>query len=482
MSALGYAGGVYYSLLSDNFHDFFTEYIPLGEDAVAYFEEREFRRRFHSTQAQSSARMWPQKTGEQKVTIGKQSGLTPKVAGGDAGRHVSAVEDNKRPAEAAKVESLPGEKSGAADKAKGAVEKTKDAVVSKTKEVVDAKGKEASQAANKAKEAVKAEAKPVAKETPKPAPAPAPAPAPPVDPIDHLSVAEATEPITQDMVKLLNNIITAVNAAPDASKYRSVLDTAKNEVNTVIQGITTLKDQYSHEAEDKIKKAHAEFDDAAKELVSRVEREMQDQEVKWREEYEEEREKLSESYQQKLQLEVDAAHKIAEQTKHNDLLSQEIALQRRFLDSVRASVEAERAGRLAKLDDLSASVSELQNLTAQWNEVVDATLQTQHLHVALEAVRARLDDTIASGHPVPFLNELVALKEVSANSHPRLRSSSRHPARRLPTRHPLPGLPHRPLPARRGRSPESEFIARRRGRSLPCRERDVKPLDVCEED
>ena len=360
--------------------------------------------------------MWPQKTGEQKVTIGKQSGLTPKVAGGDAGRHVSAVEDNKRPAEAAKVESLPGEKSGAADKAKGAVEKTKDAVVSKTKEVVDAKGKEASQAANKAKEAVKAEAKPVAKETPKPAPAPAPAPAPPVDPIDHLSVAEATEPITQDVVKLLNNIITAVNAAPDASKYRSVLDTAKNEVNTVIQGITTLKDQYSHEAEDKIKKAHAEFDDAAKELVSRVEREMQDQEVKWREEYEEEREKLSESYQQRLQLELDAAHKIAEQTKHNDLLSQEIALQRRFLDSVRASVEAERAGRLAKLDDLSASVSELQNLTAQWNEVVDATLQTQHLHVALEAVRARLDDTIASGHPVPFLNELVALKEVSANS------------------------------------------------------------------
>jgi mitofilin len=373
--------------------------------------------------------MWPQKTGEQKVTIGKQSGLTPKVAGDNAGsdlaskgRHVSAKEDNKRPAEAAKPESMAGEKTGAVDtgkeaagKAKGAVEQTKDAVVAKTKEVVDAKAKDASQAASKPKDAVKSEAKPAAKPPPAPAPAPAPAPGPPVDPIDHLSVPEATEPITQDVVKLLNNIITAVNAAPDASKYRNVLDTAKSEVNTVIKGITTLKDQYSHEAEDKIKKAHAEFDDAAKELVSRVEREMQDQEVKWREEYEEEREKLSQSYQQKLQLELDAAHKVAEQTKHNELLEQEIQLQRQFLDAVRSSVEAERDGRLAKLDELSSSVSELQNLTAQWNDVVDATLQTQHLHVALEAVRARLDDTVASGHPTPFLNELVALKEVSAN-------------------------------------------------------------------
>lgn len=40
LSGLSYAGGVYYSLVSDNFHDFFTEYIPYGEDAVFFFEER----------------------------------------------------------------------------------------------------------------------------------------------------------------------------------------------------------------------------------------------------------------------------------------------------------------------------------------------------------------------------------------------------------------------------------------------------------
>jgi mitofilin len=420
LSTLGYAGGVYYSLVSDNFHDFFTEYIPFGEDAVGYFEEREFRRRFHSS-AQHGARTWPQRTGEQKVTIAKQSGLTPRVAEDNAGadlaskgRHVSAKDDNKRPAEASKAESLAKEKGGVVEKGKDAVEKAKDAAVAKAKEVVEPKAKEtskeASKAAAKTKEAVKPEAKPTVK-----APEPAPVPGPAVDPIDHLAVPEATEPLVQDVVKLLNNIITAVNASPEAGKYRSALAGAKDEVHTVIKGITNLKDQFSHDAENKIKKAHSEFEDAAKELVNRVEREMQDQEIKWRDEYEEEREKLSQSYQQKLSLELDAAKRLAEQTKQNELLEQEIQLQRKFLDSVRASVESEREGRLSKLDELSSSVSELENLTSQWNSVVDATLQTQHLHVALEAVRAKLDDAVTSGHPTPFLSELVALKEVSTD-------------------------------------------------------------------
>ena len=77
LSSLGFAGGVYYSLISDNFHDFFTEYVPFGEDAVAYFEEREFRKRFPSRKLED--RHYPQVRGENKIQIGKNSGLTAQV-------------------------------------------------------------------------------------------------------------------------------------------------------------------------------------------------------------------------------------------------------------------------------------------------------------------------------------------------------------------------------------------------------------------
>ncbi|KAF2719380.1 hypothetical protein K431DRAFT_286820 [Polychaeton citri CBS 116435] len=368
LAILGYAGGVYYSLVNDNFHDFFSEFVPYGEDAVAYFEEREFRKRFPNKVVED--KKWPQLRGEQKVTIGKNSGLTAKAAQeekiqdlGVKGRHMSSTEENK--AKAAPVE-----------------------------------------------------AKTVTQEK-KPAPAPAPAPAPPKEktalpkPIDHINVAQATEPVVQKVVKMVNDIITAVNASPEASKYASTISSAKAELQNVIAGITELKDKTSVEAENQIKNAHTEFDSAAKELVRRLQGEMHEQEAKWREEYETERERLSTSYSQRLAAELEATKKLTEEKNKNALLEQEISLQKRFAEEVRKHVEEERDGRLSKLDQLSTSVADLEKLTGDWTSVIDSNLQTQHLHIALEAIRAAIHNQDV---PKPFLNELVALKEIGKDN------------------------------------------------------------------
>jgi len=368
LSTLGYAGGVYYSLVNDNFHDFFTEYIPYGEDAVAYFEEREFRKRFPTKEY--NAKNWPQTRGENKVTIGRASGLSPRVAEeakesdlGQRGRHLSAIEDNNKP-EPSTAQQSPGA----------------------------ASQREKTQAVEGAKKEVKTEPKidvPV---------------------VDHLSLPQNTDPVVQDLVKMVNNIITAVNASPEAAKLSSTVQTMKGDMTTIVSSMASLKDQISQEAETKIKGAHADFDNAAKELVRRLEAEMREQESKWREEYETERERLSAAYQARLAAELEAANKVADERNKNALLQQEIALQKRHMATVKSQVEEERSGRLAKLDELSSSVAELEKLTGEWNDVVDSTLRTQHLQVALEAVRAKILD---SELPTPFLNELVALKEVS---------------------------------------------------------------------
>lgn len=379
LSALGYAGGVYYSLVNDNFHDFFTEYVPFGEDAVAYFEEREYRRRFPARDLQG--RTWPQTRGENKVTIARQSGVNPRVAdendnpGSDLaqkGRHTSAVEDNKaKSSDAKKPEPKKEDKSDVTHKLLPKKDEKTAAVPSEHK-----------------------------------------ATHPAASLVDNQNIAEGQERAVQELVKLVNNIITAVNASPEASKYATTIASAKSDLDKVIGEIKILRDQTAQEADTQIKNAHLEFDHAAKELVRRLEGEMREQETRWREEYEQERERLSTSYQHKLSAELDAAKKVLEQKNRNALLEQEITLQKKFMDSVKSKVEEERSGRLSKLDELSSNVEELEKLTSQWNEVVDTTLQTQHLQVALEALRAKLQET---DFPTPFINELVALKEVSKN-------------------------------------------------------------------
>ena len=395
LSGLGYGGGVWYSLVSDNFHDFFTEYVPFGEDAVAYFEDREFRKRFPGRAGQP--RLHPQISGENKVTIPGKSGLSAKVAankGSDLasrGPHVSAVGDDKPQVSSITPAKTTQEKKKDEQRREKPTESAQHALLPK-----DAKSKPEP----------KAEVKPAKQEV-------AAAPAKSIVQLDHLNVPAAEEPVVQDVVKIVNDIITVINAdAGHDGRYNSALDKAKSELGKIVSGINLLKENLQKSAEDKIKAAHGEFDEAAKELVQRLDHQMQDQETHWKEEYENERERLSQTYKDKLQSELEAAQKVFEQKIKNKLLEQSIALQKTFTANVRDRVEAERNGRLGKLNELSSSIHELEKLTGEWNEVVDSNLKTQHLVVAVEAVKSALENQTT---PKPFVTELAALKEIAAD-------------------------------------------------------------------
>ncbi|KAF1990330.1 hypothetical protein K402DRAFT_444309 [Aulographum hederae CBS 113979] len=377
LSALGYAGGVYYSLVSDNFHDFFTEYVPFGEDAVGYFEEREFRKRFPGKEIQT--KLHEQVRGEHKVTIPSRAGMSWKVADkdekkgsdlGSKGAHVSAVEPPK-PASP------------------------------------DAHASKPEPAKPGAKESTP-ELRPESKPTPQAAEAPKPAP--PAALIDNINIESATEPVVQDVVKIINTLITTINADNAGGKYANAVSSAKDQLQKVINDINTLKSTTSADAEKKIKNAHMEFDEAAKELARRMQNEMDSQEAQWRKEYEEERTKLSDAYKSKLESEIAATKDVYEATLKNQLLEKEIELQRQFAETVRSRVESERGGRLGKLENLTEGVKELEDLTQKWNSVLQANLKTQHLLVAVEAVKAKLE---TSPIPKPFVEELAALKEVA---------------------------------------------------------------------
>jgi MICOS complex subunit MIC60 len=388
LSALGYGIGIYYALTSDRVHDFFTEYIPFGEDVVAYFEEREFRKRLtNRPQHEHASRLHHQVRGEAKVTIPGRAGATVKHVEqesdlGAKGRHSSAVE-----APAPKKEDAPHPQTVQAH--------TQDRQPEKPLAVAASK-----QAESEAKEPQKAV----------PPPAPEPVKAEPAQHIDNINIENATEPVVQDLVKILNDIITVINADNAAGKYASTIDKAKGDISKIVSDISTLRDQEKKAADDKMKNLHTEFDSAARELISRTEQEIKDMEMRWMEEYENERSRIGQAYEEKLRSELNSANQVYDQKLKNELLKQAISLRQEFSKAVKDSVEGEREGRLGKLDELSSSVAELDKLTTEWNSVVDSTMSTQHLLVAVEAVRAALAST---DKPRPFVAELAALKEVA---------------------------------------------------------------------
>ena len=418
LTALGYGGGIYYSRVNDNFHDFFTEYIPFGEDAVLYFEEREFRQRFPKIANRSNT---PRDTGSKK-TIAAKSGVSWRVAEDStpgAGRHADATKpDTLKPKEAMKTpeETKPEEKVKAVEVAK---KESKEPEPSKP---IPAVGKSPeSQPPGKPGHPVITEAAPAAPAAPQSA-TPASFVAPEVDQpskfppevtrIDPINIKDANEPVVQDLVKILNDIIAVVNADNSNSRFSSTITKAKSELTKVGSKIKALKADANKDAEAKIKAEKEDFDRAAKELIRRVEAEMAHQQSEWQEEYQTERQKIKENYDQKLKAEIERAKEVYEKQRENELLEQAVQMKQKFIQEVKDRVEEERNSRLGKLSDLSKTVTELEKLTTDWNSVVDSNLKTQHLHVAVEAVRANLEK---SEVPRPFVRELAALKEIASD-------------------------------------------------------------------
>lgn len=444
---------MYYSFVSDNFHDFFTEHIPYGEDAVFYFEEREFRKRFPGLTNPTNR---PPPDSGNKITIPSRSGVSWRVAEGEQGgsdlgskgRHMSALDKNpkvkEQNAQQNPLAATGGEQTGAVQKAKNAVAAapSKPSAPSDSAKPQTPKTESAPSSSPTEKPVPKAE--PASSPAPKPEPKPAPksetkpTPKPesktktaevkqdptkgpnvnepsvimPVPRIDPLAIKNADEPVVQDLVKILNDIITVVNADNASYKYSNPLNKAKNELTGVGAKISALKQAERASAEQKIKSTQAEFDSSAKELVRRLEEEIRDQELRWRDDFEAERDRLTQTYQHRLQTELERSQQVSEQKHRNELLEQAVSLKKNFLTSVRDRVETEREGRLSKLNELSSSVSELERLTADWNSVIDANLQTQHLQVGIEAVRSTLE---SADRPRPFINELAALKEIASD-------------------------------------------------------------------
>ena len=326
------------------------------------------------------------------------------------GKHISAVEDNNPT-----KEDIKQQPDNASTKAKSAVVEStkKDAPAPKAtpKEV------STSQPTKDTKSA--AVPTPPSPATPSPKSDPRPPAIAPVTAISPVTVPNGDEPVVQELVKIVNDLITVINSdSPDiANKYSAPLQKAKDATVAAASHVSALRDAERAAAEERIKEAHKEFDEGARKLLERIETAQREDDVKYREEFEAERAKIAQQYENRLKAEIERSQQVWEQKLKNELSEQGLKMKQKFIEDIQGLVEAERDGRLSKLTDLSGNVDKLTQLTTNWNGVIDANLATQKLQVAVDAVRSALDDANASHKPRPFVREMAALKLV-ADSDP----------------------------------------------------------------
>ncbi|KAJ5964389.1 Mitochondrial inner membrane protein Mitofilin [Penicillium vulpinum] len=386
-SGLAYGGSIFLALKSDNFHDFFTEYIPYGEECVLYFEERDFYRRFpNALRHQNRLPVAPREEGK-SVTIPSKSGLSWKLA-----------EEEKADTESKKAAQMNAAAQEGQTKPAAAKPEDRNAAVMKAKE--DTASKHSSKETKSEPEAKNV----VSLDEPR-------QPAVSASTIELIKLQDGDDAVVQDLVKTFNDIVTVISADENSSKYSAPVAKAKGELENIAGKIAAIRSEARNNTQEELNKLHATFDESARELMRQFEEVRSTDLASFREEFEAEREKLALAYQQKVNSELRHAQELAEQRLQNELVEQAIELNRKYVHQVQSLVEREREGRLSKLNELTADIKELEKLTAGWSDVIDTNLKTQQLQVALDAVRTVVE---RAETPRPFVRELVAVKELAA--------------------------------------------------------------------
>ncbi|CAO3681134.1 unnamed protein product [Rhizopus microsporus] len=134
-------------------------------------------------------------------------------------------------------------------------------------------------------------------------------------------------------------------------------------------------------------------------------------EAQLRNQFEQTRVEMKNSFAQQLAAELAAQQEQLEKARSEALVEQANELQRRFVKEVKLLVEQERAGRLAKLDQIAQRFKALEQYTLQNSQALDNSRQSHVIHITLNA----LQDALNAQQKQPFVDELQALSHNAKN-------------------------------------------------------------------
>ncbi|CAE6434419.1 unnamed protein product [Rhizoctonia solani] len=224
----------------------------------------------------------------------------------------------------------------------------------------------------------------------------------------------ASEPVIAQLAKTIDSLAAFVQANPSTlASAQGVLSIAQGDLEKLGEKFESAKAEERKKLEKKLDDQAKEYEDKLLGLEMEGKERLDKQEEDWKGVFEEERKKIIAAYRQKLEKELETQGEIINQRLKEEVTAQGIELQRRWIREIKVRVEAERAGRLAKLDSLSTSLKKLERTTADNANYLDQNIR---IHGLLSALRATVRQALEGHERRGFRDELRALRSVAGES------------------------------------------------------------------
>ncbi|KAI6128927.1 mitochondrial inner membrane protein Mitofilin [Pisolithus croceorrhizus] len=248
---------------------------------------------------------------------------------------------------------------------------------------------------------------PKAKDAATPPTEPAPSPLPLVAPV--VSDVAVSEPVVSHLAHTIDNLASYLNSTPAAEKAKDVLETAKHDLQDLASRIERIKEEEQHQLEQKLDEQAREYNTKLLELEIEAQDKLDLQQEDFKKFMEEERAKYAQAYREKLAHELKTQTELINERLKEEVISQGIEMQRRWIREVKVKVEEERGGRLARLEELATNLKRLERLALDNSYYLDENIRVHGLWTAVRAMQAAVDASVRK----PFREELRVLRHVA---------------------------------------------------------------------
>ncbi|WWC89063.1 uncharacterized protein L201_003981 [Kwoniella dendrophila CBS 6074] len=220
------------------------------------------------------------------------------------------------------------------------------------------------------------------------------------------------EPIISQLASTIDSLTSSLSTSSStglpSNDATGILSKAQDDLTALNKRLHDVKQTEKENLEKSIKEKTQEFEALLKGKEADWTKSEQAQKDSWLKE----RESLVEKWRGELETELESQRQGIEQRLRDEVVSQGIELQRRWLRSIKTQVETERGGRLAKLDNLTTSLKQLERVTLDNSAQLDDNVRLHKIWSALRAVQTKVDQG-----DVSFDEELRALKSLSKPSN-----------------------------------------------------------------
>ncbi|KLT38985.1 hypothetical protein CC85DRAFT_309652 [Cutaneotrichosporon oleaginosum] len=219
------------------------------------------------------------------------------------------------------------------------------------------------------------------------------------------------EPIIGQLASTIDSLTTTLAGAKGAPSAQAadILGKAQADLSALNARLDDVKKTEQARLQSTVDAKTREFEAQ----LARKEQEWLAGEDKLKTTWEAERQKMVDGWRDVLDAELAAQRQHIEARLRDEVVSQGIELQRRWLRSIKSQVETERGGRLAKLDALTTSLKQLERITLDNSAVLDDNVKLHKIWSALRAVQAK-----AERGNVAFDDEVRVLRALSTPTDP----------------------------------------------------------------